>query len=134
MAIHTTVITIPCITARNIPQLAARSARSLSLDPRYMAITAFIPTPNPIATAFTKFCSGNTYESAVIASSLILATKKLSTILYKAFTIIDITIGSAMDIKSGNPGFSFIKFSFIKPPSPDGINKAPQPCGCGAKR
>ena len=48
-----------------------------------------------------------------MASSLICATKKLSTMLYKELTSIEITIGSAIETSSGNTGFSFIKFSFI---------------------
>ena len=48
-----------------------------------------------------------------MVSSLICATKKLSTILYSEFTIIEMTIGSAIDSISGNTGLSFIKFSFI---------------------
>jgi len=43
-----------------------------------------------------------------MASSLIFATKKLSTILYSEFTIIEITIGSAIDRSKGTTGLSFI--------------------------
>ena len=70
--------------------------------------------PNPIATAFMKFCIGNTSERAVMAFSPIFATKKLSMILYREFTSIDMTMGSDMDSISGKTGFSFIKSLFIK--------------------
>ena len=45
---------------------------------------ALIPMPNPTITAFTKFCIGNTSDNAVIASSLIFATKKLSDMISHA--------------------------------------------------
>ena len=51
-----------------------------------------------------------------MAFSLICATKKLSTILYREFTSIEMTIGMAMDIISGKTGFSFINVSFIETP------------------
>ena len=72
-----------------------------------------IPMPNPIPRAFVRFWTGYTKERAVMASSLILATKKLSTILYREFTSIEITIGRAMETIRGTTGFSFIKVSFI---------------------
>ena len=53
-----------------------------------------------------KFCTGNTRDRAVIACSLIFATKKLSTMLYSEFTSIDSTIGIAIDARSGRIGFS----------------------------
>ena len=99
--------------AKNIPWEAARSALSGSPAPLKNAMTAFIPTPNPIPTALMRFCTGNTSESAVMASSLIFATKKLSTMLYSEFTSMETTMGSAMDISRGNTGLSFIKVSFI---------------------
>jgi hypothetical protein len=43
-----------------------------------------------------------------MASSLILAIKKLSTILYRALISIDNAIGTAMDITSGNTFFVFM--------------------------
>ena len=49
-----------------------------------------------------------------MAFSLICATKKLSTILYREFTSIEMTIGKAMDRISGKTGFSFINVSFIE--------------------
>src|SRR5699024_12093045 len=48
-----------------------------------------------------------------MASSLIFATKKLSTILYREFTSIEIIIGNPMDKIRENTGFSFITVSFI---------------------
>ena len=72
-----------------------------------------IPTPNPMAAALIRFCTGYTSDRAVMASSLICATKKLSTILYREFTSMEIIIGRAMDKISGNTGFSFINVSFI---------------------
>ena len=44
-----------------------------------------------------------------MASSLILAMKKLSTMLYSAFTSIDSTIGIDIETTSGSTGFVFIK-------------------------
>jgi len=41
--------------------------------PRYMAMTALMPIPKPIAVALIKFCTGNTSESDVIASSALSA-------------------------------------------------------------
>ena len=64
-----------------MPRAAALSAFSLFLAPRKYDITALIPTPKPIAMALIKFWTGKTSESAVMAFSLIFATKKLSTIL-----------------------------------------------------
>ena len=52
-------------------------------------------------------------DRAVIACSLIFATKKLSTMLYSEFTSIDSTIGIAIDARSGRIGFFFIKVLFI---------------------
>ena len=66
-----------------------------------------------MATALIKFCTGNTRDRAVIACSLIFATKKLSTMLYSEFTSIDSTIGIAIDARSGRIGFFFIKVLFI---------------------
>lgn len=48
----------------------------------------------------------------VMACSLIWATKKLSTMLYSAFTVMESTMGSAMETSSGKIGRSFIKVSF----------------------
>ena len=48
-----------------------------------------------------------------MASSLICATNRLSTMLYRELTSMEITLGSAMDNSSGSTGRSFIKVSFI---------------------
>lgn len=70
-----------------------------------MAMTALIPTPNPTAIELIRFCTGYTRDNAVIASSLILATKILSMMLYNEFTNIEITIGRAIDSNNGKIGF-----------------------------
>ena len=67
-----------------------------------------MPMEKPIVTALIKFCTGNTRDSAVMASSLIWATKKLSTILYRELTSIESTIGSDMDRTKGRTGLVFI--------------------------
>ncbi len=72
-----------------------------------------IPTPNPMAAALIRFCTGYTRDRAVMASSLIWATKKLSTMLYREFTSMEMIMGRAMDRIRGNTGFSFINVSFI---------------------
>lgn len=64
--------------------------------------------PKPIIAEFIRFWIGNTSDSAVIASSLIFATKKLSTILYIEFTSIEMTIGSDILAISGSIFSSFI--------------------------
>ena len=74
---------------------------------------SYRPMPKPMATALTKFWMGNTSESAVMACSLIWATKRLSTMLYRLFTSIEMTLGRAMESSSGNTGLVFIKVSFI---------------------
>ena len=48
-----------------------------------------------------------------MAPSLICATKKLSTMLYREFTSMDSTMGSAIEKISGRTGRSFINVSFI---------------------
>lgn len=48
-----------------------------------------------------------------MASSLMRATNKLSTMLYSELTIMEITLGSAMEISSGRTGRVFIQVSFI---------------------
>ena len=70
---------IPKVTGNNQLTLSSMLAKVLSKAENEMA--ALMPTPKPMAIEFTKFCIGNTRESAVIASSLIFATKKLSTML-----------------------------------------------------
>ena len=106
---QTAARTIPCNSDNLRLVTAARSASSVLPAPRYTDMAAPAPTPKPMAAAFTRFCSGYTIESAVMASSLILATKKLSTMLYSAFTAIDRTIGSDMDKTRGSTGLVLIK-------------------------
>ena len=48
-----------------------------------------------------------------MASSLICATKKLSTMLYREFTSMERAMGSPIESSSGSTGRSFIKVSFI---------------------
>ena len=105
---HTIMIIIPCTSPSSTPQEAAWSALFFSFAPSRYAISTFTPTPNPTDTAVRTSCTGYTRESAVIASSLTLATKKLSTILNNEFTSIDKTIGSDIDKTSGSIFFSFI--------------------------
>ena len=78
-----------------------------------------MPTPKPMAIALIRFCTGYTSDRAVIASSLIWATNKLSTILYIALTSIEMTMGSAILVSRGKIGFSFINVSFIVVYLPD---------------
>ena len=111
--IQMTVSRIPCKADSARPCVAALLAVSLLPAPRQIAICELIPIPKPIAIAFEKFCTGKTSDSAVMASSLIWATKKLSTILYRELTSMEMTIGIAMDKISGKTGRSFINVSFI---------------------
>ena len=67
---------------------------------------ALMPIPKPMAMALAKFWIGNTSDNAVMASSLMRATNRLSTMLYRLFTSMEITLGSAMDTNSGSTGFS----------------------------
>ena len=48
---------------------------NIFLLPAEKEICALIPTPKPMATALIKFCTGKTRDRAVIACSLIFATK-----------------------------------------------------------
>ena len=48
-----------------------------------------------------------------MASSLMRATKRLSTMLYIALTSIETTMGRAIEVSSGKIGFSFMKVSFM---------------------
>ena len=113
MAMLTTVMTTPCSRLSTMPWVAAISAFLRSPAPRYRATMALMPIPKPMAMALVKFWMGNTSERAVMASSLICATNRLSTMLYRELTSMEITLGSAMDNSSGSTGRSFIKVSFI---------------------
>lgn len=70
--------------------------------------------PKPMAMALSRFCTGKTSERAVMADSLNAATNRLSTMLYSELTSMEMTLGSAMDIKSGKTGRSFIKVLFTE--------------------
>ena len=63
---------------------AALFALSLRFIPRFFGIVAFIPTPIPMAIAWAICCIGIANDTAVKASSDILATNIESTILYIA--------------------------------------------------
>ena len=114
MAMLTAIITTPCTMLSTKPWVAAVSAFSRSPAPRYSAIMALMPMPKPMAMALEKFWMGNTRLKAVMASSLMRATNRLSTMLYRLFTSMEITLGSAIESSSGSTGFSFIKVSFIE--------------------
>ena len=73
--------------------LAARSARSCSLAPRDRESRAFIPTVVPAHTAIIRFCNGKARDTAVRAFSLSRETKTLSTMLYSAWTSMEIIMG-----------------------------------------
>ena len=75
IAMQTTARTNPWIILKSVPNDAVLSAVLCFSAPRKYAIVALIPIANPITTALTRFCNGNTKESAVIASSLMRATK-----------------------------------------------------------
>ena len=113
MAMLTAVMSTPCTRLSTMPWVAAVSAFLRSPAPRYSAIMALMPTPKPMAMAFAKFWMGYTSDRAVTASSLMRATNRLSTMLYRLFTSMEMTFGSAIEISSGSTGFSFIKVSFM---------------------
>ena len=81
MAMLTAIITTPCTMLSTKPWVAAISAFSRSPAPRYSAIMALMPMPKPMAMALEKFWMGNTRLNAVMASSLMRATNRLSTML-----------------------------------------------------
>ena len=74
-------MTTPCSSANTMPWVAAVSALVCSPAPLYRAMRALMPTPKPMAMALIRVCTGNTSDSAVMACSLMRATKKLSTML-----------------------------------------------------
>ena len=82
-------------------------------------------------TALTKFWMGNTSESAVMACSLICATNRLSTMLYRELTSIEMTLGNAIDSSSGKTGRVFIKVSFTVV---RGSFACSEKCGFGAQK
>ena len=72
---QTAVSTAPCRALSRMPSAAARPAVRCWPAPRKKAMTALTPMAKPMVTALTRFCTGYTSESAVMASSLIWATK-----------------------------------------------------------
>ena len=77
-------MTTPCNSAKAMPWVAAVSALACSPAPLYRAMRALMPTPKPMAMALIEISSiwiGNTYVTAASACSLIIDTKKLSTML-----------------------------------------------------
>ena len=94
-----------------MPTLATRSAVFWSLAPREREIRALMPTPVPPATAIIRVWRGKARETADRAFSLIWATKMLSTMLYRAWTSIEIIMGTDI-LKSSLPtGMTPILFS-----------------------
>ena len=69
------------------------------------------PTPVPTATAICSICAEYARDAAVSASSLMRATKMLSTMLYIDCTTIEIMIGTDMDRISPGTGATPILFS-----------------------
>ncbi len=106
MAMLTTIITTPCTRLSTKAVGGGRSRPfSRSPAPRYSAIMALMPTPKPMAMALEKFWMGNTRLNAVMASSLMRATNRLSTMLYRLFTSMEISpsfMEISTAIRSGN--------------------------------
>ena len=75
---------------------AVRLARSKFFSPRLRLKRALTPTPVPVETAIIRFCTGKARPTALKAFSLMRATKKPSTILYRADTSILSIIGADM--------------------------------------
>ena len=94
-----------------IPFTAVLLTPSRFCSPRYRDSREFTPTPVPTATPISRFCTEYASETAVSACSLILATNRLSTILYMAWIIMDIIIGSAMVTSRRLTGMTPILFS-----------------------
>ena len=85
---------------RKMPFTAAWLAPLKFFSPKLRDKSALTPTPVPTETAIIRFCTGKASETAVKASSLIRATKMLSTTLYKACMSMEAIIGT--DIESNN--------------------------------
>ena len=60
---------------KEVPVSYTHLASSSRPSPRRRLIRELRPTPVPMATAISRFCTGNTSDTAVSASSLTLATK-----------------------------------------------------------
>ena len=69
-------------------------AASWLCSPRRREIRLLIPTPRPTDRAIISVCTGKARDTAVRASALYLATKMLSTTLYRACTSMEIIIGT----------------------------------------
>ena len=93
--------------------LAVWLALSKFFSPSDLESSAFIPTPVPAPTAIRSVCSGKAMETAVSAFSDSMATKTLSTMLYKACTSMEIIIGRDMFSTSFPTGIVPILFSAI---------------------
>ena len=96
---------------RKTPFSAARFASLKFFSPRLLLSSALIPTPVPVETAIIRLWIGKAKETAVSASSPIIATNILSTTLYKACTSMDITIGRDIVINNLLIGITPILFS-----------------------
>ena len=94
------------------PVAAASSASLCRFAPRQRETSAFAPTPVPTATAICSICAEYASDAAVSASSLMRATKMLSTMLYIDCTTIEIMIGTAIVTISPGTGATPILFSF----------------------
>ena len=70
-----------------------------------------MPTPVPPPTAIIRFWRGKARDTAFRASWLMRATKMLSTTLYRAWTSMEIIMGTAMPASSGPMGITPILFS-----------------------
>ena len=90
---------------------AARLAFLAFLSPRERDRRALTPTQVPADTAISRFWMGNAMETAVRAAWLIMDTKTLSTMLYSAWTSMEMIIGRDMVTNSLLTGMVPILFS-----------------------
>ena len=74
----------------------------------------FIPTVVPAHTAIIRFCNGKARDTAVRAFSLSRETKTLSTMLYSAWTSMEIIMGMAIPASSRPTGWVPILFSVTR--------------------
>ena len=103
--------TMNMTAARKTPFPEARLAISLLPLPRFFVVSTFTPTPVPMLTATISICRGNARVSALRAASpfsAIFDTNALSTMLYTAWSIIEITIGMLIESISLPTGSSAI--------------------------
>ena len=80
-------------TARKMPLLATRSARSRIPAPSARPIRALTPTAVPVARPIIRFWAGKASDTAVSACSLTRLTNTLSTMLYSACTSMEAMMG-----------------------------------------